>query len=234
MPRYCRVKAEEFSENQALSGPYQSICESIIPYLGIDPGSNDEEGSLVDFIWELASIIFDPTSCWFQIFVLVSVSVLSFLLGVYLRRTTIVNLLREKEAWIDKEKMLLSQLWSALEEKLEIKSSLGDSRTTLDKLKIELSAEQSEKESLQTRMWGLDRNLKTLQTERDVLEEKLRDCIVTFTGFRKSMGDGADNAQVQTCLDKVKGLQALMQKLIEAHRQEHMNFIAMLEKQPGL
>lgn len=182
MPRYCRVKAEEFSGSQVIAGPYQSTCETIGGWLGWDLGSDDEEGSIFDFLWEVAAVIFDPNSCWFQIFVLISVSVLSFLLGVYLRRTTIVNLLREKEAWIDKEKMLLSQLWSALEEKLEVKSSLGDSRKTLDKLKIELSAEQSEKESLQTRMWGLDRNLKTLQSERDVLEEKLRDCIVTFTG----------------------------------------------------
>lgn len=53
-----------------------------------------------------------------------------------------------------------------------------------------------------------------------------------YAGLRKAMGDGGDNVQVQSCLDKVKGLQALMQKLIEAHRQEHINFISMLERQP--
>jgi len=51
------------------------------------------------------------------------------------RRRTIVGLLRQKEEWIDKEKMLLNQLWAALEEKLENKSLLHESRTALDKFK---------------------------------------------------------------------------------------------------
>jgi len=54
-------------------------------------------------------------------------------------------------------------------------------------LSVQLEAEKSEKESLQSRMWGLQRNIKILQSERDVLEDKLRDCITTFAGLRKSM-----------------------------------------------
>jgi len=46
-----------------------------------------------------------------------------------------VGLLRQREEWNEKEKMLLSQLWAALEEKLESKSMLQESKTTLDKLK---------------------------------------------------------------------------------------------------
>ena len=53
------------------------------------------------------------------------------------RRRTIISLLQQKEEWIDKEKMLLSQLWAALEEKLENKSMLKESRTELDKIKGE-------------------------------------------------------------------------------------------------
>ena len=36
---------------------------------------------------------------------------------------------------MEKEKLLLNQLWAALEEKLESKSMLQESKTTLDKLK---------------------------------------------------------------------------------------------------
>ena len=52
---------------------------------------------------------------------------------------------------------------------------------------VELDSEKAEKESMQSRMWGLERNVKILQSERDVLEEKLRDCIQTFAGLRKSI-----------------------------------------------
>lgn len=51
------------------------------------------------------------------------------------RRRTILGLLRQKEEWVDKEKMLLNQLWAALEEKLEAKSMLHETRTSVDKVK---------------------------------------------------------------------------------------------------
>lgn len=52
---------------------------------------------------------------------------------------------------------------------------------------MELDSERAEKESLQARLWGMERNLKILQSERDVLEEKLRDCISTFADLRKNI-----------------------------------------------
>nr|XP_002128552.1 uncharacterized protein LOC100181668 [Ciona intestinalis] len=237
MPRYCKVKAREFSENDVASKAYENGCETIIPYLGIDPGSDDDDGSWIGFIWETVKVALDPNSCWFQVFVLFLATGIAFMLGVYIRRRTIIGLLRQKEEWIDKEKMLLNQLWAALEEKLENKSMLHESRNSLEKIKVELDSEKAEKESLQSRMWGLQRNVKILQSERDVLEEKLRDCISTFSGLRQSLAKNAgkgESGEVSNCMEKIKGLQALMQKLIEAHRQEHINFVAMLEKQPSV
>ena len=40
---------------------------------------------------------------------------------------------------------------------------------------------------MQARMWGLDRNVKILQCERDALEEKLRDCVKTFGNLRHTI-----------------------------------------------
>ncbi|XP_039265846.1 uncharacterized protein LOC120341411 [Styela clava] len=237
MPRYCRVKAEEFSSNPGISGSYQSVCESVIPLLGIDPGSDDDEESWFTFAFNIALTVLDPKSCWFQIFILFMVAGVAFMLGVYLRRRTILGLLRQKEEWIDKEKMLLNQLWAALEEKLEAKAMMQESRTSLDKVKVELDSEKAEKESLQARLWGMERNVKIIQSERDVLEEKLRDCISTFADLRKNIGKNAGSGEsvgIANCMDKIKSLQVLLQKLIEAHRQEHLNFISMLEKQPSV
>ena len=53
----------------------------------------------------------------------------------FFRRQTIVGLLRQKEEWVDREKMLLNQLWAALEEKLELKSMWQESKTALDQTK---------------------------------------------------------------------------------------------------
>lgn len=52
---------------------------------------------------------------------------------------------------------------------------------------VELNGEKSEKQSMQSHMWSLDRNIKNLQAERDMLEAKLKDCIGTFNGMRKSL-----------------------------------------------
>jgi len=64
-------------------------------------------------------------------------------------------------------------------------------------LLVELDGERAEKESIQSRIWGLQRNIKLLQSERDVLEDKMKDAISTFSG-------------VQNSLDKVQ--QPLLQK----------------------
>ena len=53
---------------------------------------------------------------------------------------------------------------------------------------VELDSEKAEKESLQARLWGMERTVKIIQSERDVMEEKLRDCISTFSDLRKSIG----------------------------------------------
>ena len=53
------------------------------------------------------------------------------------RRSTVLGLLHQKQQWQDKEKMLLNQLWAALEEKLEHKSMLNEAKIALEKIKGE-------------------------------------------------------------------------------------------------
>ena len=85
MPRYCKVKSRDFSENDVVSKVYENGCETIIPYLGIDPGSDDDDESWLGWIWQGAQIILDPTSCWFQVFILFLAVGIAFVLGVYIR-----------------------------------------------------------------------------------------------------------------------------------------------------
>ena len=48
-----------------------------------------------------------------------------------------LGLLHQKKEWQDKEKMLLNQLWAALEEKLEHKSMLNEAKIALERIKGE-------------------------------------------------------------------------------------------------
>jgi len=84
MPRYCRTKAKEFSDNELVSRSYETVCDFLLPWFGIDPGSDDEESWLV-WIWKGVIVIFDPNSCWFQIFVLLLCTLIAFSLGIYIR-----------------------------------------------------------------------------------------------------------------------------------------------------
>nr|CAB3262671.1 uncharacterized protein LOC100181668 [Phallusia mammillata] len=85
MPRYCKVKAQDFSENDIVSKTYESGCEFIIPYLGIDPGSDDEDGSILEWLGNALVLLLDPNSCWFQVFILLATTLVAFALGIYIR-----------------------------------------------------------------------------------------------------------------------------------------------------
>ena len=52
---------------------------------------------------------------------------------------------------------------------------------------VELDGERAEKESIHSRIWGLQRNIKLIQSERDVLEDKMKDAIATFAGVQNSL-----------------------------------------------
>ena len=83
MPRFCKVKGKQFSEIEIVSKIYEDLCEKVIPYLGIDPGTEPRSWfySPLYFIEEL----FNPFSYWFQIFVLLLCTIIAFMLGVYVR-----------------------------------------------------------------------------------------------------------------------------------------------------
>ena len=81
MPRYCRVKAEAFSDKEGLQNAYKTVCESVIPILGIDPGSDDEEESWLIWAQDFLAVLLDPNSCFFQVFILFIVAAISFMLG---------------------------------------------------------------------------------------------------------------------------------------------------------
>jgi len=238
MPRYCKELVGKFtSESTMMTSVYQKTCEYVLPFVGFDVGQ-DETGYWQMFKESITSYSF-VYSYAFQAFMFFMCMLFCFVVGIYVRRSTVLGLLHQKKEWQDKEKMLLNQLWAALEEKLEHKSMLNEAKIALEKIKVERTAEEAEKESLKSRMSTLDRNIKLLEQERNCLEEKLRECVKTFSTLRTSIGDenndkGENAAQVDKCMEKINGLQDLMHKLIRAHRQEHDNFVALLEKKSSL
>jgi len=83
MPKFCKVKASEFSDYEIVTNLYENICEFAIPRLGIDPGV--EKTPWFNPVWEAFDSFTDPYSCWFQILILLFATTAAFLLGVYVR-----------------------------------------------------------------------------------------------------------------------------------------------------
>ena len=55
-------------------------------------------------------------------------------------------------------------------------------------LVVELDGERAEKESIQCRIYSLKRNMKLLESERDLLEVKMNEAINSFSGMRQTLG----------------------------------------------
>ena len=83
MPKYCKRQARDFSDNEMISGMYASVCEVVIPFFGIDAGSDDFEYFYI-FYDSFAGML-DPDSCAFQVVLFFAACVLAFMIGVYIR-----------------------------------------------------------------------------------------------------------------------------------------------------
>ena len=82
MPRFCREKGNAFSDIYVVSKLFEKACDQVIPLLGIDPGSDSDSYSFLG-IGEFK--LFNCTSCWFQLVVLLSAVTAAFLFGIYFR-----------------------------------------------------------------------------------------------------------------------------------------------------
>lgn len=147
MPRTCKIKISEPLHSlkylDFVAEPAENACEFIASkteFLGIW-GEFDEE---IDdsFDWkswahwkELIDAIFNPEEPWFILVVHVIVIVFSFIAGLIYNKFRIRQLLIQKKEWQDKERLLMQQLWAALEEKLESKKDNEDLSLKLNEIK---------------------------------------------------------------------------------------------------
>ena len=83
MPRFCRVKARQISEDEIISKLLENVCESVIPWLGIDPGM--DQVPWFSAPWNAISSFTNLSSCWFQAITLLLATTAAFMLGVYIR-----------------------------------------------------------------------------------------------------------------------------------------------------
>ena len=83
MPKFCATKASLFSDYEIISKVFEQVCESVIPWLGIDPGV--EPTPWYNPVWEVYNSFTDLHSCWFQILFLLLATTVAFVLGIYVR-----------------------------------------------------------------------------------------------------------------------------------------------------
>jgi len=237
MPRFC---TEKFSSLE----PVETFCEHIAsktPFLdqhlwgtfdAVEKASFNFK-SLDD--WKnLFNSIFDPSKQWFMLSLHVLVIFVSFCLGLLYDKFRIRQLLVQKADWEEKERLLMQQLWAALEEKLVVKKDLEQAKDTLETSKRDLESERSDKDNIRTKCWGLERNLKIIQSERDILEEKIREIWKNSASLSSKNGaDGdqkMDEGDLKACMKRVHDLQSLVKDLLHTHKNEKTNLINALSK----
>lgn len=260
MPRTCQVKIGDpcrtLTYLNFIADPLENACETIAQStesLGIW-GEVDAEVVEDSFDWrnwqhwkELITSVFDPTKQWFILTVHILLLVFGVLAGLLANRFRIRQLLIQKQEWLDKERLLMQQLWAALEEKLDVKKSLQDTKSLLTDDRRSLENEKAEKDNIQSKCWGLERNLKIIQSERDILEEKIRDlwsisgsqgegkgCVAGTTSRNLKTSEVPTEQDLKACMNRVKDLQRLVKDLIATHRSEQSSLISALAKGPAI
>ena len=251
MPRTCKVQIGDSLRTLTylnfIADPLQNGCEFIAQkteFLGIW-GEFDDDIIEKAFNWtsfsdwkELLTKIFDPTQQGFILSVHVILILASLCIGMLMNRFRIRQLLIQKQEWLDKERLLMQQLWAALEEKLDTKKSLDDTKSKLVEDRRSLENEKAEKDNIQTKCWGLERNLKIIQSERDILEEKIRDlwkfsgseggAIPGTTSRNLKSGEVPTEKDLKACMNRVQDLQRLVKDLIQTHKSEQSSLISAL------
>ena len=85
MPKYCKAKAEAFSDNYMIAVGYEKVCDMMIAFLGMDPGSD----SVISTNY-FGLKTFAVTPCGFQVLILLATLIVAFILGVYVR--SVINI----------------------------------------------------------------------------------------------------------------------------------------------
>ena len=79
MPKFCRVRGQNFSDNYIIASLYEHVCENVITYFGINPGK--EIDSPFDFI----SWLYGFNFCGPQVIILSVMLTAAFVLGIYVK-----------------------------------------------------------------------------------------------------------------------------------------------------
>ena len=83
MPKFCKTKAERFSESYITALVFERSCDVLIAFFGIDPGSENDTPR--QYLTSIGLKGFNFSPCGFQFAIFVTTLVVAFFLGFYVR-----------------------------------------------------------------------------------------------------------------------------------------------------
>jgi len=240
-----------------LAEPGNNACEFVaekLDFLGIwgefDVEVVEEvvEISWFDLYWwkDWLVSLWAPDQLYFKLVVHILIGFCCFLLGLLTRRSRISDLLAENSQERTKSSQLMQQLWSSMEENLAHKGNNEKTKLHINDLKRDLQLALSEKDAITTKNWGLERNMKIIQAERDALDGKIKN-LLSFSevcakkehsingSFGYDSGKGAaTNDDLRSMTMKFQELQKLVKSLLQTHRHEQSKLVEALSNASGV
>lgn len=250
MPRLCHEtvfnKLNTMTYLNFLAEPGDFACEKVatqLDFLGIwgefDTEQTEDYISWTDLEWwkEFLTSLWAPDKIYFKLIVHMLIGLACFLLGILYRYTKITQLQSDIKQYKNKTDLMMQQLWTALEEKLEIKTEIEKLKVDKDQIKRDFSLIEGENENLKTKAWGLERNVTILQSDRAGLEGKIRDLLNASQVTKDSFvgGGGRTDESITTqdelraCKKKMIQLQGLVKSLIEHTKQKDATLISAFQ-----
>lgn len=256
MPRLCQEvvakKLDTMTYLKFLAEPGNNACEFMaekLEFLGIwgefdqDVGEMVEEISWFDLDWwkEWLLSLWAPDQLYFKFVVHMLIGLCCYLLGLLTRRSRILDLREANHQERNKNSQIMQQLWKAMEENITYKNEQEKSKLALNDVKRDLQLAISEKDVVLTKNWGLERNMKIIQAERDALDGKIKNILSLSDFGNRARGAGAASQQGPVSSDDLKvmttkftQLQQLVKELLRTHRDEKANIIEAIKNGSGI
>jgi len=250
MPRTCHElvykKLDTMTYLSFIAEPGEQLCEKIAGYteaLGIwgdyDPEFSEDYISWSDWNWwkDVFLSLWAPDKLYFKIIVHSLICLSGFILGLLYRYGTIRALRSDVSIHKNKAALSMQQLWSALEEKLSIKTEIEKLKIDKDQSKRDLRLIEGENENLKAKAWGLERNVTILQSDRGALEGKIRDLLNASKLTQDSFVGGgglrdetiSTQEELRACKQKMIALQGLVKNLIEHTKQKDAAMVGAMQ-----
>lgn len=252
MPRLCRETVAKQLETMTylkfLAEPGNNACEFVadkMEFLGIwgefDIEEVIEPAGWLDLGWwkECLFSLWAPDQMYFKFVVHVMIGMSCYFLGLLTRRSRLADLRDANQRERTKSAQVMQQLWSSMEENIQYKGEREKLKLEMTDVKRDLQLALNEKEVIQTKNWGLERNMKIIQSERDALDGKIKN-ILTLSEMPRSFGSGGtsqtpiQNDDLRSISAKFQNLQGLVKELLRAHRNEKATMLEAMANASGV